>query len=392
MEHLLELIDATPIIIRMAIRMGVALLLATVIALVLYGVLRRTGRRTESYTLEAIASNTRDAFFWFVTFALTVILWQQLEVSVFDDVGAVSPWYLHWGIRLARTVLYIFGALLLIRIVNVAADTVRHRYSVDAVNNVQERKILTQLQYIQRIVGIVIFIITAAFILLQFEAVRSIGTGLLTSAGVGGIIIGFAAQKSIANLLAGFQIAFTQPIRIDDALIVEGEFGKVEEITLTYVTLKLWDQRRLIVPLNKFIDDTFQNWTRSDTQLIGSVFMYVDYTFPVSKLREEAQRFVETQELWDKTVFAVAVTDNNADVMTIRILASGSNSGNTFNLRCAIREHLIGWIQSNYPEHLPKTRLEMSPTDSLSRDTSDVSATDTSDVSVILPPQEGQRQ
>ena len=392
MEHLLELIDATPVIIRMAIRMGVALLLAAGIALVLYGVLRRTSHRTDSYTLEAIAKNTRDAFFWFVGFALTVILWQQLESSVFDDVGDVAPWYLHWGIRLARTVLYIFGALLLIRIVNVAADTVRHRYSIDATNNLQERKILTQLQYIQKIVGIVIFIITAAFILLQFEAVRSIGTGLLTSAGVGGIIIGFAAQKSIANLLAGFQIAFTQPIRIDDALIVDGEFGRVEEITLTYVTLKLWDQRRLIVPLNKFIDDTFQNWTRSDTQLIGSVFMYVDYTFPVAKLREEAQRFVETQELWDKTVFAVAVTDNNADVMTIRIVASGSNSGNTFNLRCAIREHLIGWIQANYAEHLPKTRLEMAPASSETSDVTEASDVSDKDASVVLSPQEGERQ
>ncbi|WP_420461313.1 mechanosensitive ion channel family protein [Neolewinella sp.] len=383
MENFLDLVDATPIIIRMAIRMGVALLLATLVALVLYGILRRTGRRTESYTLEAIAQETRSAFFWFLTFALTVVLWQQLEASVFPEV-VDSPWYLHWGIRLARTVLYIFGALLLIRIVDVAADTVRHRYSVDATNNLQERKILTQLQYIQRIIGIVIFIITAAFILLQFEAVRSIGTGLLTSAGVGGIIIGFAAQKSIANLLAGFQIAFTQPIRIDDALIVDGEFGRVEEITLTYVTLKLWDQRRLIVPLNKFIDDTFQNWTRTTTQLIGSVFMYLDYTFPVNALREEAKRFVEGHELWDKQVFGVAVTDNNADVMTVRITATGADSGQTFNLRCAIREHLIAWIQENYADHLPKTRIEMSPQDR--------AVVADPDKSIVLSPQEGERE
>ena len=383
MENFLDLVDATPVIIRMAIRMGVALLLATLIALVLYGVLRRTGRRTESYTLEAIAKETRSAFFWFLGFALTVIFWQQLEASVFPDI-VDSPWYLHWGIRIARTILYIFGAMLLIQIVNVAADTVRHRYSMDANNNLQERKILTQLQYIQRIIGIVIFIITAAFILLQFEAVRSIGTGLLTSAGVGGIIIGFAAQKSIANLLAGFQIAFTQPIRIDDALIVDGEFGRVEEITLTYVTLKLWDQRRLIVPLNKFIDDTFQNWTRTTTQLIGSVFMYLDYTFPVNALREEAKRFVEGHELWDKQVFGVAVTDNNADVMTVRIVATGADSGQTFNLRCAIREHLIAWIQENYEDHLPKTRIEMSPQDR-------AVAADP-DKSIALSPQEGERE
>ncbi len=382
MNDLYEFVNATPVIIRMAVRMGVALLVAALVTLILFALLRRFGRRTESYTLEAIAKETQNAFYWFLSFMLTVILWLQLESSVFPDITE-APWYLHWGIRIVRTILYICGALLLVRIVNVAADTVRHRYSIDVTNNFQERKILTQLQYIQRIVGIVIFIVTVAFILLQFDAVRSIGTGLLTSAGVGGIIIGFAAQKSIANLLAGFQIAFTQPIRIDDALIVDGEFGRVEEITLTYVTLKIWDQRRLIVPLNKFIDDTFQNWTRSTTQLIGSVFMYVDYTFPVQKLREEAQRFTETQELWDKQIFGVAVTDNNADVITVRVIASAADSGQTFNLRCAIREHLIAWIQENYPDHLPKTRIEMSPE---SR-----TVTADPDKSVELSPQEGER-
>ncbi len=384
MNDLYDLVNATPVIIRMVVRLGVGLLLAALVTLILYAILRRTARRTKSYTVEAIAKETRSSFYWFLSFILVVILWQQLESSVYPDV-VDSPWYLHWGIRLVRTILYVFGALLLVEIVNVAADTVRHRYSIDATNNLQERKILTQLQYIQRIVGIVIFIVTVAFILLQFDAVRSIGTGLLTSAGVGGIIIGFAAQKSIANLLAGFQIAFTQPIRIDDALIVDGEFGRVEEITLTYVTLKVWDQRRLIVPLNKFIDDTFQNWTRSSTQLIGSVFMYVDYTFPVAKLREEAKRFVETQELWDKQVFGVAVTDNNAEVITVRIIASGGDSGQVFNLRCAVREHLIGWIQENYADHLPKTRIEMSPQDR-------TAPADPTGQEIKLSPQEGDRE
>ena len=363
MQQLSDLIAGTPLYLQMAVFIGVALLLSTVATLILYAILKSSARRTESFTLDAICRNTRTSFFWFLTFILIVLFWNGLRVTGPEDPAEpLNPWYLVPAIRIARTVLYIFGALLLVRIVNVAADTLRHRYNIDNQNNLSERKILTQLQYIQRIIGIVIFIVTVAFILLQFDAVRSLGTSLLASAGVGGIIIGLAAQKSIANLLAGFQIAFTQPIRIDDALIVDGEFARVEEITLTYVTLKAWDQRRLIVPLNKFIDDTFQNWTRSSTQLIGSVFMYVDYTFPVEKLRDEAKRFVESQELWDKEVFSVAVTDNNAEVMTIRIIASAADSGQTFNLRCAIREHLINWIQENYGEHLPNTRLEMSPT------------------------------
>jgi len=360
MEQLLETLSGMPVIFRMAARFGMAMLVSTIVTLVLFAILKGTARRTDSFTLEAIVDRTRSNFFWVLTLLVALVLWTVLQEDYpLGDEG--TPWYLRFNIVIARTALYIAVGMLLIRIVNVAADSVRHRYSVDTVDNLQERKILTQLQYIQKIFGIVIFIVMMAFVLLQFDSVRSIGTGLLTSAGVGGIIIGLAAQTSIANLLAGFQIAFTQPIRIDDALIVNGEFGKVEEITLTYVTLKLWDQRRLIVPLNKFIDDTFQNWTRSETQLIGSVFMYLDYTFPVQKLREEAQRFVETQELWDKQVFGVKVTDNNAEVMTVRIIATGATSGDTFDLRCNIREHLIGWIQENYEGNLPKTRIEMSP-------------------------------
>ena len=362
MEQLTPLIANMPIYLQMGILFGVALLISTIVTLVLYAILKGSASRTDSYTLDATFKRTRNAFFWVLAVALTVGFWSQLREVGQDGEVINTTWYLEPGITLATTALYIFSALLLIRIVGVAADTIRHRYETDNDDDIlRERKILTQLQYLQRIAGIIIVVLMLAFILLQFDAMRSFGTGLLTSAGVGGIIIGFAAQKSIANLLAGLQIAFTQPMKIGDALIVNGEFGIVEEITLTYVTLRIWDLRRMIVPLNQFIDDSFQNWTRSTTQLIGSVFMYLDYTFPVERLREEAQRFVETQELWDKEVFGVAVTDNNADVMTVRIIASGSNSGNTFNLRCAVREHLIGWIQEHFPEHLPKTRVEMSP-------------------------------
>ncbi len=365
MEQFTLLIANMPIYVQMAILFGLALLLSAVVTLVLYSIVRGSAKHTESYTLDTTYKRTRNAFFWVVAIALTDGFWSALRNVAEEDGTIASPWYLDPAITLFTTILYISCALLLIRIVGVVADTIRHRYDNDEANDeLRERKILTQLQYLQRIAGIVIFVVTVAFILLQFETMRSFGTGLLTSAGVGGIIIGFAAQKSIANLLAGLQIAFTQPMKIGDALIVNGEFGIVEEITLTYVTLRIWDLRRMIVPLNNFIDESFQNWTRSTTQLIGSVFMYMDYTFPVDKLREEAKTFVESQELWDKEVFGVAVTDNNADVMTIRIICSGATSGNTFNLRCAVREHLIGWIQKHYPEHLPKTRVEMSPSES----------------------------
>ena len=358
MNETIALVQAMPIYLQMLILFGVALLVATVVALAVYPLLKLTSKRVDSYTLTAFRKRTRGPVFWFIAFLVTVLLWSGLRAEPVEEEVVTNPWFLEVGIKLARTALYICGALLVIRVVGVLADSLRHRYNVDQVNDLRERKILTQMQYIQRVIGIVVFLITAAFILLQFDSVRSLGAGLFTSVGISGIVIGFAAQKSIANLLAGFQIAFTQPIRLNDALIVNGEYGWVEEITLTYVVMRLWDQRRQIVPLQKFIDDTFQNWTRTNAELIGTVFLYMDYTFPVNELREEFERFLPTQELWDERVKAVAVTDNNDKTQTIRILVSAKNAGDTFNLRCATREHLIGWVRENYPQCLPKVRVD----------------------------------
>ncbi|RYZ24858.1 MAG: mechanosensitive ion channel, partial [Chitinophagaceae bacterium] len=181
----------------------------------------------------------------------------------------------------------------------------------------------------------------------------------LTGVGIGGIIIGFAAQKSLGNLLAGFQIAFTQPIRIDDVLIVEGEWGKVEEITLTYVVVNIWDQRRLILPITYFIEKPFQNWTRVSAELLGTVFLYLDYTIPIEPLRQEMTRLLSSNPLWDKRVNVVQVTDSTKDSsIEVRFLMSASNSSRAFDLRCNIREAMIAFIQTNYPESLPKKRLE----------------------------------
>jgi small-conductance mechanosensitive channel len=187
----------------------------------------------------------------------------------------------------------------------------------------------------------------------------SSGWGCLTSAGVAGIIIGLAAQKSIANLLAGFQIAFTQPIRLDDVVIVEGEWGRIEEITLTYVVVRIWDQRRLVVPLQYFNEKSFQNWTRTTSELLGTVFIYTDYTMPVEALREELSRLLETNPKWDKRVGIIQVTDTTETTMQIRALMSARNAGDTFDLRCHVREGLITFIQQQFPEALPKTRVEM---------------------------------
>jgi small-conductance mechanosensitive channel len=262
---------------------------------------------------------------------------------------------------LFESLIYVFGGWALIELTDVVSDLVRDRYRLTKENNLTERKIITQFQYIKRVVSVVVFIVAVAFILLQFDKVRELGTGLLTSAGVAGIIIGLAAQKSIANLLAGFQLAFTQPIRIDDVVIVENEWGRVEEITLTYVVVRIWDERRLVVPLNYFNEKPFQNWTRSSSQLLAYVFLYTDYRVPVDALRQKFTELLEGNPLWDQRVNVVQVTNADRHTMEIRALASARNASEAWDLRCQVREGLITFIQKEYPESLPRTRVEWAP-------------------------------
>jgi len=249
-------------------------------------------------------------------------------------------------------------ASLLIKAVRILEDYVYHQYDLTAEDNLKGRKIKTQLIFIRKTIVILIILVSVAIILLSFSSVRKIGAGLLTGVGISGIIIGFAAQKSLSNFLAGLQIAFTQPIRIDDVLVVEGEWGRVEEITLTYVVLAIWDQRRLILPITYFIEKPFQNWTRSTAELLGTVFLYVDYTFPVDSLREELTRLLKGSKKWDKRVNAVQVTDTRTDTIEIRALMSARNSSDAFDLRCYVRENLLKYISENMPEHLPQRRYQ----------------------------------
>ncbi|SFH13694.1 mechanosensitive ion channel family protein [Pedobacter insulae] len=262
--------------------------------------------------------------------------------------------------RVLAVLLTINFAILLLRFTKVLQDFAYHAYDLNKEDNLRERKIRTQLQFIRKFFAVIIVLVTAAFILLSFESMRKIGAGLLTGVGIGGIIIGFAAQKSLGNLLAGFQIAFTQPIRIDDVLVVEGEWGKVEEITLTYVAVNIWDQRRLILPITYFIEKPFQNWTRVSAELLGTVFLYLDYATPISPLRDEFTRLIKAHPLWDKRASAVQVTDCKDNVIEVRFLMSAKNSGKAFDLRCDIREAMLAFVQRNYPESLVKTRIDIS--------------------------------
>jgi small-conductance mechanosensitive channel len=267
--------------------------------------------------------------------------------------------------KTVEILLTISFANVLIAVVKVFEDYIYHTFDIQKADNLKERKIRTQLQFIRRIAVGLIVILAVCVILLSFNNLRKIGTGLLTGVGVGGIIIGFAAQKSLGNFLAGFQIAFTQPLRIDDVLVVEGEWGRVEEITLSYVVLNIWDQRRLILPINYFVEKPFQNWTRNSADILGTVFIYLDYTMPLDPLRQELTRLLDGDPLWDRRVNLLQVTNASERTMEVRALMSAANSSNAFDLRCHIREGLIRFVQEYYPDSLPVTRLDpgTAPTD-----------------------------
>ena len=237
-----------------------------------------------------------------------------------------------------------------------AGDIVSTRYTLDSPDNLTARKIRTQAQVLQRVVILTVSIVTAAAMLMTFPAVRHVGMSLLASAGLAGLIVGMAARSTLSSLIAGIQVALTQPIRIDDAVVLEGEWGWIEEINTTYVVVRLWDLRRLIVPLNYFIEKPFQNWTRTTADILGTVLIYADYTVPVQELREELHRILETTELWDRRTWALQVTDATESSIQIRALMSARNGPSAFDLRCYVREKLVQYLKDRYPLALPKRR------------------------------------
>ncbi len=250
-------------------------------------------------------------------------------------------------------------AWITINAIRIGRTIMFNRLDISQRDNLKVRKIMTQFRIIERILVFVIIFIAIALVLMTFESIRSLGVSLFASAGIAGIILGLAAQRVIGTVLAGFQIAITQPIRLDDVLVVEGEWGWIEEITLTYVVLRIWDKRRLILPTTYFIEKPFQNWTRVSADILGSVFIYTDYEMPVEKLREAFLEMVKKTTFWDGNVAVMQVTNATDRIMEIRALMSAPDSPTAWDLRVHIREELIRFLRENYPKHLPKTRVMM---------------------------------
>jgi small-conductance mechanosensitive channel len=247
----------------------------------------------------------------------------------------------------------------IVRTVSFAREMVLKQYDIDDEDNLKARRVYTQFRVLERIIVFVVILVALAVALMTFDGIRRVGISLFASAGVAGIILGFAAQKLIGSVLAGFQIAITQPIRIDDVVIVENEWGWIEEINLTYVVVRIWDKRRLIVPTPYFIERPFQNWTRVSADILGTVFIYTDYTVPVDKLREEFQKILKGTDLWDGKVAVVQVTNATDRAMEVRALMSAADSPRAWDLRVMVREKLISYLQEHYPDSLPRTRVEL---------------------------------
>lgn len=230
-------------------------------------------------------------------------------------------------------------------------------FDTSAEDNLRSRKYQTQFNILESVFIVVIIVIAVGAVLMLFDDVRKLGISLFASAGVAGLIVGLAAQKFIGAVIAGLQIAITQPIRLDDVVIIEGEWGRIEEITLTYVVVKIWDLRRLIVPTSYFFEKPFQNWTRTSADILGTVFIYTDYQISFDALRIELTRVLEATPLWDKKVNVLQVTEARQNGVEVRALMSAKDASIAWDLRVHVREKLIEFIQKNYPESLPKTRI-----------------------------------
>jgi small-conductance mechanosensitive channel len=253
-------------------------------------------------------------------------------------------------------------AWLSVALIGVLDDLALERYRIDVGDNLRARQRRTQIQIVRRVAVVVVTVVTASIMLMTFPAIRRLGTSLLASAGIAGIVVGLAARPTLSSLIAGVQVALTEPIRIDDVVIVEGEWGWIEEIGITYVVVRIWDLRRLVVPLSYFIEHPFENWTRKTADLLGTVFVYADYGVPVEEVRKEFHRILESSGLWDGKVWNLQVTNATERTVEMRALMSAPDSSRAWDLRCLVREQLIACLQTRFPESLPRVRAELERT------------------------------
>ncbi|MFG0330728.1 MAG: mechanosensitive ion channel family protein [Phycisphaerales bacterium] len=332
-------------------QLAVAIVIALIAHFALFLIAKRITRRTATDIDEIFVDRVRKPALLIFPLLATQLTVSSMEVLSPDEMGVV---------RHVLSLAAIAGVVwALLAFLSGIEDLVKKKNRIDVADNYQARRAHTQITVIERTLAVVIVIVGIAVALMTFPRVRDLGASILASAGIAGIVIGFAARPVLENLIAGMQIALTQPINIDDVVIVEDEWGWIEQITTTYVVVRIWDQRRLIVPFSKFISEPFQNWTRRTADILGTVFIYADYTVPVQAVRDELQRLVKQSDKWDGRVCVLQVTDATERTVQLRALVSAANSPSAWDLRVWLREKLIEFLQREHPECLPRTRVEL---------------------------------
>jgi small-conductance mechanosensitive channel len=333
--------------------LGVAVLAAACVAsLVLHRlmiiVLARAASRTRTDGDDILLAHTSGPAKWILLVVAT---------SAAQHAAPITPWITEAWSQVAGFALPAACGWLAIALVRASQAIVERRADISIENNLQARRRRTRVGILARILTIIILFLSACMMLISIPGVRNVGVTLMASAGVAGLAVAAAAQPALKNLIAGIQMAFTEPIRIDDVVIVAGEWGRIEDIRLTYVVVRVWDDRRLVVPVSKFLEETFENWTRESSQLMGSAFVFVDPTTDVARLRARLEGVVKANPLWDGRFFNLQVTDIQPDVMQLRVLVTASDATKAFDLRCDVREALMSFIAKDMPEAIPRRRL-----------------------------------
>ncbi|MGH9407808.1 MAG: mechanosensitive ion channel family protein, partial [Terriglobia bacterium] len=329
-----------------------AIIISLVIRYVVFCLLDRRARRTKHIIDISLARHGRGP---------TKLMFPLIALLLVVPLVPVRSAIRNPAEHVIGVALIVVVAWLIVLTADVFTDLLVSHYRVDVADNLQARRMKTQALMLRRIFAVLVAIVTVAIILLTIPHVRAVGTSFLASAGLAGLVIGLAMKPTLGNLVAGVQIALTQPIRLEDAVIVEGDWGWIEEINSTYVVVRTWDWRRLVLPLTYFIEHPFQNWTKTNAELIGSVHLHVDYTVPLAELRKELDRVVHSTDKWRGSVVVLQVVDATATGIQLRILADANDAGTAWDLRCYIREQLIVFLQEHYPHSLPRVRAEMHP-------------------------------
>ena len=327
-----------------------SVLAALLVHFLIFAILRRVSHRTPFVGDTAILDAIRQPSRWMILlFAVS---------SVMPTVGLGSGPERWWSIGSAIA-MAAFAGWLALRVVHAASVIIEDRTDITVQNNLMARRRMTRLRILNRIVQVLILFLTMAFMLMAIPAVRSVGVTLVASAGLAALAVGAAAQPALKNLIAGIQMAFTEPIRLDDVVIVEGEWGRIEDIRLTYAVVRVWDDRRMVVPISYFLEMPFQNWTRETSALIGAVIFHVDHAADVGRIREKFLRAVKASRYWDGRTAALQVTEHKMDGMELRGLCSASDAGSVWDLRCEVREAVADFIRTELTEAIARDRLRV---------------------------------